>query len=99
MAKILVIEDMEGVRLSIVTVLERNGHTVSTAENGIIGVEKAKEDSFDLIITDILMPEQDGIEVINELREHNPNTIILAVSGGGTQVSVDVLEGAVVFAM
>jgi len=69
MAKILIIEDESDIRESIEEILDAEGHTVFTAENGAIGVEKAKDVIPDLIISDIMMPELDGYGVCLALRE------------------------------
>lgn len=89
MAKILLIDDVAGVRASIRMILKRAGHDVEEADGGRSGINKARADRFDIVITDILMPEQDGIETIRQLRElpHRPR--IIAVSGGGTLVGTD----------
>ena len=73
MKKILLIEDNEGVRENTAEILELAGYDVSTAENGKIGVYKASDGNFDLIICDIMMPELDGYGVLNILTK-NPKT-------------------------
>lgn len=87
--KILLIEDMKGVRDSLEVILSIQGYEVDFAENGQQGLEKAKASSYDLIITDILMPELDGTEVIMQLRSGGSQTPILAISAGGDGVSAD----------
>ena len=82
MANILVVEDSPAVRMAIVEVLESLGHTVTETENGRLAVEQVAGKSFDLVVTDVLMPEVDGIEVIKAVRRAKPNTKILAISGG-----------------
>jgi two-component system chemotaxis response regulator CheY len=82
MAKVLVVEDSPAVRLAMVDVLEGLGHTVVETENGRIAIERLDEGPFDLVLTDVLMPEVDGIEVIKAVRRVHPDTRILAVSGG-----------------
>lgn len=82
MARILVVEDTAPVRLVIATVLEDMGHAVETAENGLVAQERMKERVYDLIVTDVLMPEADGIEVIKAARRLTPPPRVLAVSGG-----------------
>jgi len=69
MAKILIIEDESDIRESIEEILDAEGHNVITAENGVIGVERAREVIPDLIISDIMMPELDGYGVCMALRE------------------------------
>ena len=85
--KILLIEDMKGVRDSLDVILTIQGYHVEFAENGNEGLEKAQSTKYDLIITDILMPELDGTEVIIKLREFGNETPVLAISAGGDGVS------------
>jgi len=82
MANILVVEDSPAVRMAIVEVLEALGHAVTETENGRLAVERMGGESFDLVVTDVLMPEVDGIEVIKAVRRLRPETKILAISGG-----------------
>ena len=78
---------MSGVRQSLVAILQRGNHTVVEARNGREGLEKLKAQAFDLVITDIIMPDVDGTEVILSLRNMPNRPRILAISGGGWQVS------------
>lgn len=82
MASILVVEDSPAVRMAIVEVLESLGHAVTETENGRLAVEQIGRAAFDLVVTDVLMPEMDGIEVIKAVRRTHPETRILAISGG-----------------
>ena len=66
MAKILLIDDEENARVLTAQFLELAGHQVVTAENGIQGHERALESAFDLVITDIIMPEKEGFETIKD---------------------------------
>ena len=91
LARILVIEDDVEVRKVIRRILEKNGHQVIEAANGKDGISKYRQDPTDLIITDIIMPEKEGIETIGELRKDFPNVKIIAVSGGGRIKSGDYL--------
>ena len=83
MAQILVIDDDDLVRESLQILLEDRGHQVTTAENGKIGMKHFLQRSFDLIITDIFMPEKEGYETLAEIRANNPSVKILVISGGG----------------
>jgi CheY-like chemotaxis protein len=85
--KILLIEDMKGVRESLEVILSIQGYQVDFANNGLEGLQKAKSSKYDLVITDILMPEMDGTEVIIQLRATGNQTPILAISAGGDGVS------------
>ncbi len=82
--KILVIDDDAAVRKFIMTTLKRDNHTVFEAENGTTGIQIMQEEQgFDVIITDLIMPDKEGIETIMEIRKINPTIKIMAISGGG----------------
>ncbi|MDE5945488.1 MAG: sigma-54 dependent transcriptional regulator [Rikenella sp.] len=83
MAKILVIDDERSIRNIIGELLEMEGHTVKTAENGIQGYEMIGGEAFDLVISDIKMPEMDGIELLDKLIETRPDTTVVMISGHG----------------
>lgn len=89
MAKILLIDDMAGVRRTVSAVLKRAGHTVTEANDGGAGLQLLKGDRFDLVITDMLMPNHDGMDVILFLEQQPNRPKVLAISGGGSQVSSD----------
>ena len=84
MSLILVIDDEDALRLIIRRILERAGHSVLDASDGREGVALTQAQDFDLIITDLLMPEMDGIETIREIRARGISIPILAMSGGGS---------------
>ncbi len=94
MARILIIEDDESVAAMLRTVLERNGYEVTTAANGREGVRLYSDQPVDLVISDILMPEMDGLETFKELRRMSPDVKIIAISGGGERLNMDVLRVA-----
>jgi DNA-binding NtrC family response regulator len=82
MATILVIDDQEPIRSLLRAALEGDGHEVLEASNGRLGLELYRERSADLIITDIVMPEMDGLEMILELTSNFLNVKVIAMSGG-----------------
>jgi DNA-binding NtrC family response regulator len=82
MARILIIDDEEQIRNLIALVLARQGHEATQATNGEDGLRLLKDQRFDVVITDIWMPEKDGLEVIREMRRLYPDTKIIAISGG-----------------
>jgi DNA-binding response OmpR family regulator len=92
MAHILVIEDDEHMRGSLAQTLERLGHRVTTAVDGRAGVESAAAAPPDLVITDLIMPEKEGLETIVELRQQHPLVRIIAMSGGGRLSNEDYLH-------
>jgi two-component system chemotaxis response regulator CheY len=81
MPSVLVIDDDPVTRTVVRAILESAGHTVSEADNGHTGVVMFSAISPDLVITDIFMPQKDGIETIRELRSTRPEIKILALSG------------------
>jgi DNA-binding response OmpR family regulator len=81
--KILLIEDDEVFHAVITGAVTAQGHEIAIAPNGDDGMKKLRSEKFDLIITDILMPNKDGIEIIQEIRESDPDVRILAISSGG----------------
>jgi CheY-like chemotaxis protein len=83
MATILVIDDEALIRETIRMKLEQSGHQVIEAGNGIEGLRVLEEQAVDLVVTDIIMPEQEGIETIRKIRERNATVGIIAISGGG----------------
>ena len=97
MARIIVIEDEAAIRRLVVRILARAGHEVREAGNGRDGVALHRADPADLVITDVFMPEQDGIETIQQIRDFAPDTPILAMSGGGSRGNTDSLSDAELF--
>ena len=84
MANILIIDDDDARRRAMRRILERAGHSVREAPDGARGLALYREEAADVVVTDLIMPEKEGIETIIELREAYPGVRILAVSGGGT---------------
>lgn len=83
MAKILVIDDDPSILTMLKRMLEKAGYEVDTAGNGSEGLKKIESCPPDLLVTDIVMPEKEGLELISYLREKNPKSKIAAISGGG----------------
>ncbi len=82
--KILVIDDDENIRLMLNQMLTNAGYSVVEAQNGQVGVEKFQQEQFDLVVTDLIMPEKEGVETIRELKQINFDIKIIAISGGGS---------------
>jgi len=91
MARVLVIDDEEQVRTLIREVLEGAGHEVMEARNGREAIKLYEAHPTDVVITDLVMPEQDGIETIRELRRRVPAVKIIAVSGAQQKLNLDLL--------
>src|SRR5687768_6952464 len=81
--EILVVDDHAGIRNAIKTGLEQLGHKVTCARDGAAATELVVQHAFDVVVTDILMPIRDGLELIGELRRSQPEVRIVAISGGG----------------
>lgn len=96
MAVILVIDDDEAMRRLMVRTLA-GAHTLLEAQNGQDGLTLLKERHPDVVITDILMPQKEGIETIREIRQIAPKTKIIAVSGGGASHNLMFLDIAKAF--
>lgn len=80
--KILIVDDEAPIRFLIAQTLAARGYEVKTAENGSEAIQMASNESFHLIMTDLIMPGRDGIETILALRAKHPKTRIIAMSGG-----------------
>jgi DNA-binding response OmpR family regulator len=97
MALILVIDDDEAMRRLIMRTLSAAKHRLVEASNGQDGMKMVGELKPDAVITDILMPQQEGIQTIREIREIAPETKIIAMSGGGSSHNLMFLDVARVF--
>ena len=80
---ILLVDDDDPMRRILALILERNGYGVVQARNGREGLERLDQGRFDLVITDIVMPEMDGLEVLIEARRRGYSGRMVAMSGGG----------------
>lgn len=83
MAGILLVEDNNDLRGMLKNSLEKSKYVVIEASNGREALQKYKSLLVDLVVTDLLMPEQDGIGLIMELKKMKPDIKIIAISGGG----------------
>ena len=86
MRRLLVADDSPDMRESLRLILERAGYEVMVAPDGARALELQRERPADVLITDIFMPEQDGLETITAFRREFPGTRIVAMSGGGVRV-------------
>jgi len=82
MARILVVDDEEQVRTLLLQMLEDVGYKVEVARSGFEAVKIHQKTPFDLIVTDIIMPDRGGLETIMDIRAKDPNVKIIAISGG-----------------
>jgi DNA-binding response OmpR family regulator len=79
--KVLVVDDEESVRKLLFIILTKAGYQVRVAADGKAAEKMMAEEPADLVVTDLVMPEQEGIETIQNLRQNFPDTKIIAVSG------------------
>jgi DNA-binding response OmpR family regulator len=94
MKRILIIDDNDQVRSLLREMLELGHYTVIEAPNGDIGARLFRQQPADLVITDIFMPEKEGLETIRELRRDFPDVKIIAISGGGSRGDLGYLPTA-----
>ena len=81
MAKILIVEDVKEIRTGIRSVLKSEGHEVAEAANGKDAEARFRDEKYELVITDIYMPEKDGLSVIMAIKKDHPGTKIIAITG------------------
>ena len=81
MAKILIIEDDDAVRHSIRRTLERNGYEVIVASDGKIALNVIEQQTPDAVLTDIFMPDMDGLEFIRKIVKSKPDIPVIAMTG------------------
>ena len=91
MAKILIIDDDPQVQKLMVSYLNRDGHETVTAGDGKRAIVQLSSQRFDLVITDIVMPERDGLEVIMWVKEQQDCPKIIAISGGSVKLDKNLL--------
>ena len=92
MTRIMIVDDEELARFTLREILEEAGYEVAEARNGNECLSFQRQSGFDLIITDIIMPEKEGVETIIELKRDYPNLKIIAISGGGRTRNLDFLK-------
>ena len=84
MSSILVIEDKDSMRKMLAQTLSEEGYQVETAADGPEGIEKAKASQYDLVLTDMRMPDMDGLDVISNIKELNTDTAVIVMTAYGT---------------
>ncbi len=86
---ILVVDDVEGIRREVSFLLEDENYTVFQAEDGLKAIKILTHESIDLVISDILMPNMDGLELSSFLESNHPNIPSILISGGGNTYRKD----------
>lgn len=86
-ATVLIVDDNDDVLESMQLALERAGYEVATASNGLRAVELQRRSPRDILITDLFMPEADGLETIQRFKSEFPSVRIVAISGGGVRIA------------
>ena len=89
---ILVIDDDTFMRNMLEDMLTRVGYIVSLAEDGVQGLKMFHQHQYDLVITDIIMPEKEGLELISDFRKSAKPFKVIAISGGGRFKGIDYLS-------
>lgn len=93
MSKILLIDDMPAVRSAISAVLRKGGHDVTESDDGSDGLNRTKQERFDIVITDIMMPTTDGTDVVMALKAQAGSPPVIAMSGGGAGIPAETALG------
>lgn len=84
---VLVIDDEVDVSSTVCRILEWNGYVVTCAATGGDAIERLRREKFDIVVTDIFMPDVDGPQIIAATRIHQPTTRVVAISGGGAYMT------------
>src|SRR6266481_5310168 len=97
--RILIIDDEAGIRESLQTLLELEGYIVDCAETGEEGIQRVTENTFDLTLLDLALPGMNGMDVLSELRDRDPNVAVIMITAYGTveNAVLAVQNGAVNF--
>jgi len=94
MARILIVDDEPALRESLAVALHKAGHGVTSVGDGQAALEAAEKLPFEVVITDLIMPNVDGLEAIKRFRKTSEHVRIIAMSGGGRTRQFDVLDYA-----
>ncbi len=86
---ILVIDDVAAVQVTITAALKAAGHTVTLAGSGSEALKCLQVERFDVVVTDLWMPDGDGLRLIKELRSREAPPRIIAITGGGPKLSIE----------
>ncbi|MBQ7389440.1 MAG: sigma-54-dependent Fis family transcriptional regulator [Paludibacteraceae bacterium] len=93
MAKILIVDDERSIRNTLKDILEVESYQVDVVESGIEALELIKENNYDVVFSDIKMPQMDGVELLQKIKVNNPEAPIIMISGHGTiETAVDCIK-------
>lgn len=93
LCKVLVVDDEESIREFFEIMLKREGYEVSTAANGAEGLERLKKERFDLVISDLQMPEMSGMDLLQAAKELDPELVIIMITAfGSTETAVEAMK-------
>lgn len=91
--RILVVDDEESIREFLEIMLKRDGYQVTTANNGAQALEHYKKTNFDLIITDIQMPQVSGMELLEQVKDRDPDVVVVMITAfGSTESAVEAMK-------
>lgn len=97
MKSVLVVDDDPSIRALIRLYLESAGYAVIEAADGRRAIMALDGQAVDLVVLDIFMPEMDGLEVLQVLRDHSKSCKVMAISGGSAKIGMDLLGHATIF--
>src|SRR5215472_4883973 len=78
--KVLVVDDEEAIREVVTTLLDAQGYHTVDCSNGRLALDTFRKDTFDLVLSDIVMPEMDGLKLLSELRTDDPDVPVIMVT-------------------
>jgi two-component system cell cycle response regulator CpdR len=97
MPRILLVDDDAAVRQVIERLLTQKGHTVTTATDGVKALRLLEASSFDLVISDVVMPDMEGLQLLREIRKNPSPPGVIVISGGGRGTAAEYLALATSF--
>jgi CheY-like chemotaxis protein len=92
MARVLLIDDDDDVRSTIARMLASAGHHVASFGSGRAALAAAEQQEFDLVLTDVLMPDMDGVEIVRAFNKRTPRPWLMVMTGGSSMLGMDFLS-------
>ena len=87
--RVLIADDIRGVRESVRIALADAGHHAVAVESGSAALERLSREAFDVLVTDIWMPDTDGLELLRQVRSERPGLRVFAMTGGGPRMTIE----------